>query len=196
MKIRLKLKNYFTKSTISLDKLPSICYIRLTERNQIQVSHTGEVNTISNTALFRFLTDMKKNHLSDLLQELSVTEFTTLHVLKRGHFSKPDGEITVSHLATYTDSSLSAVSRTLSQLEKAQLISREIGGSYRRSVSVTLTPQGKEMLTREEERLKSFRVFLYDTMGEEDVATLFSLMERFHSVSEEGIAKLSQKRND
>lgn len=147
---------------------------------------------MSASTIFRLLTDMKKNHISGILQELSMVEFTTLHVLKRGQLMNPEGEITVSDLAKYTDSSLPAVSRTLKQLESQHLISRDIGENDRRAISVTLTETGEMMLTREETRLKEYSDFIYETMGKEDVEQLRSLVARFQSISENGFSQLKQ----
>lgn len=134
--------------------------------------------------IFRLSTEMKKNHLSQVLEELSMVEFTTLHVLKRGHLMNPEQEITVSDLAKYTDSSLPAVSRILKQLEEAGLIAREIGEKDRRAISVVLTQKGQQILTREESRLKSFSEVVYSNMKEEDILALSRLMEEFQTATE------------
>lgn len=194
MKIRLKNKKYLTSLTISIDKYPNPCYSKLTEPVKQTLVHL-EVKTINSGTIFHLLTDMKKNQISRILDTLSPIEFTTLHVLKRGHFMNPDQEITVSNLANYTDSSLPAVSRTLSQLEKSALITRNIGEKDRRAISVALTQEGEKMLTHEETRLKLFSDSICETMGTEDMELLISLVGRFLTASEQGLLALKEQTN-
>lgn len=142
---------------------------------------------MNSNIIFFLLNDMKRNHISSILQEASVVEFTTLHVLKRGHMMNPEGEVTVSDLARYTNSSLPAISRTLKQLQKGELITREIGENDRRAVSVTLTTKGDSLLTREESRLKSYSDIIYETMGVAKVEQLVTLLASFHEASNQAL---------
>lgn len=129
--------------------------------------------------LFMLLSEMKKFDISSLLQELTLTEFTTLHVLKRSRQMDPDKEITVSELGQYTHATLPAVSRTLKQLQEKQWITREMGGNDRRSVSVTLTEEGERILLLEEQGLKQYIQELEKQMGKEELLTFSKQLERF-----------------
>lgn len=155
-----------------------------------------EVKEINTNIMFGLLSNIRKNHISSILQELSMVEFSTLHILKRWHMMKPEEEITVSALSKYTDSSLPAVSRTLNQLEKDGFISREIGQKDRRAISVVLSKEGEQTLTREESRLKTFCDFIYKTMGTEDIDLLISLMARFQQASEQALIEQEKKQDE
>lgn len=139
---------------------------------------------------FKLMGELKKSHMNMVLQELTHVEFTTLHVWKRGHQMKPDGEITVSDLAKYTGTNLPSVSRILKQLEEKGFIEREIGGEDRRAISVIVTKNGEEVLFREENRLKQYRDAVYQEMGESEILELFRLMEDFLRSSNTVVKKL------
>lgn len=155
-----------------------------------------------NTAvIFRLLSDMKKTHIGDVLEELTLIEFMTLHVLKRGMSMNQGREITVSDLADYTDSSLPSVSRTLKLLEEADLIARKIGKVDRRVISVVLTEKGESLLTQEETRLKEYSHFIYEKMGVEDIKELDALSSGFRKASDEAFIaykeqKITEKSKD
>lgn len=149
-----------------------------------------------NTAvIFHLLSDMKKSHIADVLQELTLIEFTTLHVLKRGISVNNGCEITVSDLARYTDSSLPSVSRTLKLLEQSGFITREIGSGDRRVISVVLTKMGESVLIQEESRLKDYSHFIFDRMGSEDISQFDALFRRFRNVSDEAFIAYKNKEN-
>ncbi len=148
---------------------------------------------MNSNIVFRLLTDMRKNHISSILKELSMVEFTTLHVLKRWHFMNPEKEITVSDLANYTDSSLPAVSRTLKQLEVAELIKREISEKDRRAISVLLTEKGESILTNEETRLKKFSERLCDTLGTEEMERFATFLAEFQKATDEVLLEMKKE---
>ena len=110
-----------------------------------------------------------------------------LFVMKsiEGNSSCPAHSSPVSDLPKHLMISKPAMSQLLNGLEKKGYIIREIDKLDRRKISVTLTPEGQNILTRTKDYADSMLETVISRFGEENTRQLIELFTRLTDISEE-----------
>ena len=117
-------------------------------------------------------------------REAHMGEFLLLQALK-GHHAETHGSTYVSDLHTRLPMSKPAVSQLLGGLEERGLIHREIDTGDRRKIAVTLTPEGKALMRRMQERMDGQFGLVLERFGEEDTRQLITLLSRLGDIIDE-----------
>lgn len=128
----------------------------------------------------------KKLFKSIPLPELSHGEFMLLSALK---IQGENGCMNVSKLAEHMGVSSPSVSRTLGNLEKRQLVERNIDPDNRRSISVKITESGENALEKAHEYLCGFMKSVIDEMGDGNINELIRLMKLMSEIMERKLTK-------
>lgn len=96
-----------------------------------------------------------------------------------------DGIVNVSDLHSALHISRPAISQMLNNLERRGLITREIHSDDRRKITVSLTPDGAELLHEVETSRDEDYEDIIERFGEENLRTLTSLLLRLTEIYEE-----------
>lgn len=96
----------------------------------------------------------------------------------------PEG-ITTRELADVMQTTMSAVSKKISILEKKGLVLRRNSNLDRRNVYITLSEQGKRICEQEREKKNNWLKKVIARMGKDDVTQLIRIANRMFDVMEE-----------
>ena len=125
-------------------------------------------------------------------QELTRSEFFCIAMIR--NYDKETGKgACVSVLAEKMRVQAPAISRMLKGLEKRELIERTTDPDDRRNVLVNLTDEGRMIWDRMSKHLEGYMNWIIEELGEEDMMTLISLLDRLSSIVEEGVKKEAEK---
>jgi len=107
---------------------------------------------------------------------LSVAEWRVLVHLQRC------GAVSVREIQTYTNLEKSRVSRAVTRLEAAELVTKAKGGGDARLVDITLTEAGHTALTQILPTAQAVEAALLAELSDADRACFADVMERLHQV--------------
>ena len=143
----------------------------------------------------RAMDRMRKIQIGRLYPELSPQEEHLLTIV----MDRPDG-ITVSALSRELGQPMSAVSRMMRNLEARSLIERRIMPQDRRSIIVSITPEGRSSCEELHACLHRFFLEMLGTFdpGEFDqlMGNWTALMDRMESALERQLAEGLETRNN
>ena len=95
--------------------------------------------------------------------------------------------VTVAEIAQEMSISVPAVSRTLRSLQEKGFITREVDENDRRSVRVTVTPAGEQLLEANLSYLTAAMNRVMSAFTEEEIRTIAELYSKFAKVMEQAI---------
>ncbi len=93
--------------------------------------------------------------------------------------------ITIGELNRIMETSVSAVSKKVTILEKKGLVTRRTSRTDRRHVYITLTDRGREICQREKEKKYAYLQEMIKRMGRDDMKDLLRLLNRAFDIMEE-----------
>lgn len=133
----------------------------------------------------RTIESLKPQRWSSLLKGVSHHEFGFLIVLLRFHKLHSDVKgIYVSDLAKKLRITKSAVSKMLGNLEKRELVRREVDESNRRNTFVFLTEKGYALCELQHEQLRRFLQQVEDELGEQRYREILHGMQELSGAME------------
>ena len=115
--------------------------------------------------------------------ELSNVEFFILMEISLAIEEKGHG-VTLRDVIHCTDMTMSAASKKISILEKKGLVKRGVSERDRRSIDITLTPEGKALCQEEWRKKQEWMMAIISGLGEEDSKDLFRLFNKMLDVIE------------
>lgn len=117
-------------------------------------------------------------------KDLSLAEFIALTCVA-GNRDDSEDKVYADDLQSRLFISKPAISQLLKSLEKAGYIQREINLENRRKLNVTLTPQGREVLTDAMARYEGALAKIINTFGVEKTRQMIALNSEFLAVTKQ-----------
>ena len=111
------------------------------------------------------------------VDDLSMQEYALLRRL-----STSDGSADLTAVREYLAVTKAAVSQMLASLEKRGLLVREIDPANRRSLIVTLTPDGIGRLRQKEAQVERRLRVLLDELGKTDAQQFIALVNKMNTI--------------
>lgn len=139
------------------------------------------------------MNQFRRLRIGDLFPDMTKGDCMTLMAIDHFNREKETGILTISELAEKMHTQVSAVSRTLKNLEDRGLIERTVNRADRRNTYVALSPQGKETWKKMEKAMGEFATAVLSRIREEDLEKLISYLEELYQVAAEEMALRNNK---
>ncbi len=121
-------------------------------------------------------------HFCDVHQGFTHSEFMVLVTLERHGSQHEEEGMRAAQLAEHVEASPQALSRTLRALESRGLIERQADPTDRRHTCIRLTGAARETMLAGQQRMKHMFDQVIAQMGEKDVRTMVSLVNRMSDI--------------
>jgi len=115
---------------------------------------------------------------------LNIPEFAMLKQLKLREEKGETGGAWLSEMGEYLRVSKAAVSQMLGALEKRGVVTREPDPGNRRTIIVSLTDDGREMIDGFERDFDNYLMILMERFGEKDTREIIRLIYKFSDIIE------------
>lgn len=139
-------------------------------------------------SIFRFkkVSTALPSSFSAELEELNVSVME-MALMKGIANNKPDSpeNTTIADLQRYLFITKAAVSQMYKSLEQKGYLTRDVDKNNRRKLIVTLTPQGKEVLTAMENKMQLLLSEVISRFGEKDTLAFINYINRFADIAKE-----------
>lgn len=138
---------------------------------------------------------MRKIRVHAWAEQVIYTEYQALDQISRYVQEHPlEPGIKVSTLACDLHIAASAASRLLGTMEGKKLIARSVDTKDRRNTFVSLTPLGKELLSRASRKMDELNLRIIRRMGAEECRSLIELWNKLASIMEDEVSAIMEKR--
>lgn len=124
-----------------------------------------------------------------VIEGMTPSEFSVLCCAVEYPRRNPGKAATVAEIATQMNVLVPAVSRTLRSLQEKGWIERAVDECDRRSVRVSATPAGEEMLQANTKRVVNALNRIMSVFTEEEMRTIAELYSKFASATEEQLKR-------
>ena len=124
-----------------------------------------------------------------VIEGMTPSEFSVLCCAVEYPRRNPGRAATVAEIAAQMNVLVPAVSRTLRSLQEKGWIERTVDECDRRSVRVTATPAGEEMLQADMKRVVNALNRIMSVFTEEEMRTIAELYSKFASATEEQLKR-------
>lgn len=121
-------------------------------------------------------------HFRDAHRRMSHGEFIVMVTLERYEDRYEGAGMRASQLAEMAEASPQALSRTLKSLEGKGYIRRQADQIDRRHICINLTEEARQVLHEGQARMKRMFDQVIEQMGEEDIRTMVSLVNRMSDI--------------
>ena len=115
---------------------------------------------------------------------LNIPEFALMKQLKLREERGENGGAWLAGMGEYLRVSKAAVSQMLGALERRGLLTREPDPGNRRTIIVTLTEKGNELISDFEREFDNYLVMLIERFGEKDTREIIRLIYKFMEIIE------------
>ncbi len=115
-----------------------------------------------------------------------------------GHCDRQhDGrEVNVSDLHARHHASMSALSQSLASLERKGYVTRSMSGQDRRKIVVALTPEGREIVQRNNARMDQVMRRAIERFGEAEARELLAQAHRFSGILDEAFSEVEAEMKE
>lgn len=138
---------------------------------------------------------MRKIRVHAWTEQVIYTEYQALDQISRYVQEHPrEPGIKVSTLACDLHIAVSAASRLLGTMEGKRLISRKADTKDRRNTFVSLTPVGRELLSRASGKMDELNLRIIRRMGPKECRSLIVLWNKLATIMEDEVSALMEKR--
>lgn len=130
------------------------------------------------TALLGNMQGMCNFNFAEILTDITAAEFALMYhaAIK----NKTDNEmLTVAQAASILQVTVPAISRTLKNLEKKEYLSRITNQNDRRSVYISITAKGVEVLINNLHRFEGLMTRILSSFSDEELHTMIKLQTKF-----------------
>lgn len=127
------------------------------------------------------------------MSNINMTEFFVMNGLSKNMFGV-DKSVDLSQIQCHTHITKAAISQMFTSLEKRGYIIRETDKSNRRKITVTLTPQGTEILAQSQQQANQTLEEILHRLGEEKAQQLVSLLSELSDIRDD--IKLKHMENN
>lgn len=136
--------------------------------------------------LFAAMHQFKRLKVGKLFPQINNADCMTLAAIEhlRTHM---DGKLTVTELSAHMKNKMSAVSRSLKNLEDRGYIERTVNKTDRRNTYITLTDAGKREIKEIQDTINEFTEAVFSKMNEEDMCRLLEYLNQLYVIAEEEI---------
>ena len=132
-------------------------------------------------AIFRF---RKSGMDFPKMADINMTEFFVMNGLSKNIYGV-DQSVDLSQIQCHTHITKAAISQMFTSLEKRGYLIRETDKSNRRKITVTLTPQGKEILAQSQQQAGSMLQEILLRLGEDKAWQLISLLSELSDIRDD-----------
>lgn len=147
--------------------------------------------------LLESMAQLKKlHHRTSFAYGINRTEFFTLRSIEAGIRKSGACGLRMSELGRLHDISPPAISQMVKALEKKGYVRRSTSEEDRRVVYVSLTAEGKEILSKTSRDMLLFSQRIMESLSLEDMEALTKLLGKLCLVTEEVIDTYYTERND
>lgn len=122
----------------------------------------------------KLLTKKKKMILDEF--ELTCSQYDILAALDQSSMHDDSGEVIQINLSEKTQIDPMTTSTILRNLQKKRLIKRERGLINTRTVEVELTPEGKELYNKAQNKIEKMRYELYQSVDEKQFTSILLIL--------------------
>lgn len=132
-------------------------------------------------AIFRF---RKSGMDFPKMADINMTEFFVMNGLSKNIYGV-DQSVDLSQIQCHAHITKAAISQMFTSLEKRGYIIRETDKSNRRKITVTLTPQGKEILAQSQQQAGSMLQEILLRLGEDKAWQLIGLLSELSDIRDD-----------
>lgn len=114
---------------------------------------------------------------------INLSELLLMEGIADNSAADPCNNVSLAEIGCYLAVSKGAVSQMLGSLEKKGYINRDIDKDNRRNLIVTLTPEGREVLSCQYDQFAGRLARIIERLGENDVKRMIKMVNRMIEIN-------------
>lgn len=148
-----------------------------------------DINSFYEDQFYQYLDELKFLFFPDKwdtnLLDYSKNELLAIMFIYR------QGNVNMSEIAEYLGAPLNTVSGVINRLEKKTIVQRIRDAKDKRIVNISLTEEGINLFNTEKKEIIFYFQKIYNSLSEEEIATVMSVFTKVMKVLKEGTGKES-----